>query len=178
MSRLLSVASGGRRWLSLAELNGELALGWRDLLQLVLALVSDDAFEPGRFVFMGLGTGRGGPLFPHRLEALVEEVSILVVLVRLLRDLGQGIGLRDGDQLPEARGERLVQSGWEGATTGRAGGTLTQKSRRRCAPVSRAGDAAPLDLAGTHCAPRWQRRSLAGTGHPASASCLTAARER
>lgn len=111
MSRLLSVASGGRRWLSLAELNGELALGWRDLLQLVLALVSDDAFEPGRFVFMGLGTGRGGPLFPHRLEALVEEVSILVVLVRLLRDLGQGIGLRDGDQLPEARGERLVQSG-------------------------------------------------------------------
>lgn len=59
-----------------------------------------------------------------------------------------------------------------------AGWALTQTSRRRCAPVSRAGDAALLDPAAAHCARRWPCHSWADTALRAGASCLTAARER
>jgi hypothetical protein len=79
--------------------NRQLSLGWLDLLQLILALVAHSVLEPGCLVVIVV-TGGGWAVASYRLEALVEEVRVFVVLGGLFGDFWEGARLRDGDQLP------------------------------------------------------------------------------
>jgi hypothetical protein len=84
--------------LSLTELDRQLSLSWLDLVQLILALVADSVLKPSGLVIFVV-TGGGWALCSYRLEALVEEMGVLVVLGGLLGDFREGARLRDGDQL-------------------------------------------------------------------------------
>ena len=95
--------------LSLAELDCQSALDWLDLIELVIVLVAHDTLEPSRFVGLVLSTGRRRTaVFPYGPESLVKHMRILVVFRRLLGNFGEGVRLRDRDQLSAARDERAV----------------------------------------------------------------------
>lgn len=89
--------------LSLAKLYRQFAIGWLDLVQLVFSLVAYGIFEPGCFVVVVIAS-RSRAVVSDRLEALVEEVGILVVLGGLLGNFREGVGLRDWNQLPAGDG--------------------------------------------------------------------------
>lgn len=74
--------------LSLAELYRQLAVGWLDLIQFVLSLAAYNVLEPGCFVIFVI-TSRSRTAVSDGLEALVKKMGILVVLGRLLGDLGE-----------------------------------------------------------------------------------------
>jgi len=82
--------------LPLTELNRQLSLCWLNLLQLILALVAHGVLEPCRLVVVVVAGG-GWALASYRLEALVEEVCVFVVLGGLFGDFGEGARLADGD---------------------------------------------------------------------------------
>jgi hypothetical protein len=82
----------------LTELDCQLSLSWLDLVQFILALVADSVLKPSGLVIFVV-TGGGWALCSYRLEALVEEMGVLVVLGGLLGDFREGARLRDGDQL-------------------------------------------------------------------------------
>ena len=85
--------------LSLAELYGQLAVSWLDLVQLLFVLVAYGVIEPGCLVIFIVTSGGRTPI-SDRLEAFVKEVGVFVVLGRLFGDFGEGARLRDVDQLP------------------------------------------------------------------------------
>ena len=90
-------AQKGRLFLSLAKLNCQLALGRLDLVQLVLPLAAHGVLQPSYLVLFSIAGGGGTAVSAYRLESLVEEVCVLVVLGGLFGDFGEGARLGDGD---------------------------------------------------------------------------------
>ena len=73
-------AQKGCLCLSLAKLNRQLALGRLDLVQLLLPLAAHSVLKPVGLVVVVVASGGRAAIPAHRLEALVEEMGILVVL--------------------------------------------------------------------------------------------------
>jgi uncharacterized membrane protein YqjE len=95
-------------------LNRQLALGWLDFVKLILALIAYSVLKPSCLIIFVVTGGRWA-ILSYRLEALVEEMGVLVVLGRLLGDLWKGAWLRDGDQLAAVDQRHVVVKMEEGA---------------------------------------------------------------
>lgn len=141
----------------MTELDRQLAVGWLDLVQFVLPLAAYSVLEPGCFVVFVVSGGSWAAV-SDGLEALVEKMSILVILGRLLRDLGECARLRNGDQLSIGDDIRA------GINKAHEDKTLTRLFQRRYALGSLAGGEAPQGQVEAHCECCWQCHSWVGIG--------------